>query len=573
MRVGLGKRARTMKFLAAQFAWFLRDVNARRNVGTLVRLLLVLVLLVALYTVVFHLLMAAEGQDHSWLTGLYWTFTVMTTLGFGDITFHSDPGRFFSIVVLLSGVIFLLVLLPFTFIQFFYAPWMEAQRQLRAPRELPEGTVGHVIVTHYDAVAVSLIPRLEFFGRAYVVLEDDVSRALELHDRGIRVMVGPRDDLETYRRARADGAALLVANGNDFLNSNIAFTVRELTEQLPIATLARKPESVDVLELAGSNHVVQLPDMLGRALARSTLAGEQRANVIGRFGELVIAEAPVTGTPFVGKTLAESKLREVTGANVVGVWQRGRFSIPRADTRLESTTVLVLAGTEAQLHAFDSLVVIYNVFDRPVLIVGAGRVGRSVAAYLREREVPYRVVEENPERAAKVDHVVVGSAADLDVLKRAGIDEAPTALITTNDDATNIYLTIYCRRLRPDMQIISRATLERNVSTLHRAGADFVMSYASMGANTILNVLEKGDVVMLAEGLDVFRYPASAKVIGRSLRETGIRAETGCSVIALQMPGGEVIPNPDPARTIDAETELILIGTADGERLFKEKFT
>jgi Trk K+ transport system NAD-binding subunit len=166
----------------------------------------------------------------------------------------------------------------------------------------------------------------------------------------------------------------------------------------------------------------------------------------------------------------------------------------------------------------------------------------------------------------------VGSAADLEVLKRAGIDEAPTALVTTSDDAINIYLTIYCRRLRPDMQIISRATLERNVSTLHRAGADFVMSYASMGANTILNVLEKGDVVMLAEGLDVFRYPDSAKVLGRSLRETRIREETGCSVIALETPSGTVV-NPDPARPIDAGCELILIGTAEGERRFKERFS
>ncbi len=562
-----------MKFLAVQVAYFLRDVNARRNVRTLVRLLLLLLILVGVYTVVFHLLMAAEGQDHSWLTGLYWTFTVMTTLGFGDITFQSDPGRAFSIVVLLTGVVFLLVLLPFTFIEFFYAPWIQAQRQARAPRELPEGTSGHVILTHYDAVTMSLIPRLQFFEREYVVLEEDVPRALELHDRGIRVMVGPKDDLKTYRRARADAAALVVANGNDFLNSNIAFTVRELTEQVPIAALARKPESVDVLHLAGSNHVIQLPDMLGHALAKSTLAGEERANVIGRFGELVIAEAPVTGTPLVGKTLAESRLREVTGANVVGMWQRGRFTLPRPDTRLESTTVLVLAGTQPQLHAFDSLVVIYNVFDLPVLIIGAGRVGRSAAAYLRQRDVPYRIVEENPAHAAKVEHAVVGSGADLEVLKRAGIDEAPTALITTNDDATNIYLTIYCRRLRPDMQIISRATLERNVSTLYRAGADFVMSYASMGANTILNVLEKGDVVMLAEGLDVFRYPASQKVIGRSLRETRIRKETGCSVIALQTPEGGVIPNPDPARPITAGTELILIGTADGERLFKENYT
>lgn len=37
--------------------------------------------------------------------------------------------------------------------------------------------------------------------------------------------------------------------------------------------------------------------------------------------------------------------------------------------------------------------------------------------------------------------------------------------------------------------------LERNVATLHRAGADFVLSYASMGANTILNFLGRASVL------------------------------------------------------------------------------
>ena len=55
----------------------------------------------------------------------------MTTLGFGDITFTSDIGRLFSIVVLLSGVVFLLVMLPFLFIRLFYAPWLEARVRLR----------------------------------------------------------------------------------------------------------------------------------------------------------------------------------------------------------------------------------------------------------------------------------------------------------------------------------------------------------------------------------------------------------------------------------------------------------
>jgi len=561
-----------MKFLSSQLAYFFADATARRNIRALLRLLLLLAVFVIAYTVLFHVLMAREGQEHSWITGLYWTFTVMTTLGFGDITFQSDLGRIFSIVVLLSGVVFLLVLLPFTFIQFFYAPWMEAQQQRRAPRKLPETSSGHVVLTHYGPVTISLISRLEFYGRDYVVLEDDLARALELYDRGIKVLVGARDDQQTYRNLHIGRAAMLVASGDDFLNTNIAFTVRELTESVPIVTMAQKPESVDVLELAGANHVLQLPEMLGRSLARRTMAGEIRANVIGRFGELVIAEAPVTGTPFVGKTLAESRLREVTGVNVVGLWQRGQFILPTPNTRLESTTVLLLAGTEAQLEHFDSLFVIYNVFDRPVLILGGGRVGQAVAASLREREVPYRIVEKDPEQARHLDNVVPGSAADLEVLKRAGIDEAPTALITTNDDGINIYLTIYLRRLRPDMQIISRATLERNVSTLHRAGADFVVSYASMGANTIINLLEKDDVVMLAEGLDVFRYPAGRVLSGQSLRDTRIREETGCSVIALETQGRTSV-NPDPGTVIEEGTELILVGTPEGERRFKQQFS
>ena len=34
--------------------------------------------------------------------GLYWVLVTMSTLGFGDITFKSDIGRLFSVVVLVT---------------------------------------------------------------------------------------------------------------------------------------------------------------------------------------------------------------------------------------------------------------------------------------------------------------------------------------------------------------------------------------------------------------------------------------------------------------------------------------
>lgn len=55
-------------------------------------------------------------------------------LGFGDITFTSDLGRLFSIIVMLSGVVFLLIVFPFTFIQFFYAPGAGPPRTGPGPR-------------------------------------------------------------------------------------------------------------------------------------------------------------------------------------------------------------------------------------------------------------------------------------------------------------------------------------------------------------------------------------------------------------------------------------------------------
>ncbi len=75
---------------------------------------------------------------------------------------------------------------------------------------------------------------------------------------------------------------------------------------------------------------------------------------------------------------------------------------------------------------------------------------------------------------------MVVDAAVIRTLQKAWIEKAPAAVITTHDDATNIYLTKYLRSLRSDMQILSRANLDRNVSTLHRAGADFVMSNSSL---------------------------------------------------------------------------------------------
>ena len=563
-----------MKYITSQIAFFTRGKKSKRDTLLLLRFFLILLFIITTYSILFHGLMLLEGQQHSWITGFYWTLTVMSTLGFGDITFSSDLGRIFSLIVLLTGIVYLLVMLPFTFIQFFYAPWLEAQTQKRTPKELPVDTKNHVILTTLDPITLNLIKKLLSYKYEYVILVDDLQKALELRDSGYEVVLGDYGDPETYNRLRIQNAALVVATNDDMINTSIAFTIRDICQHVPIVTNADDDHALDILQLAGSTHTFQFTKMLGKSLGRRVLGGNMGANILWQRDQLLIAEAPAMRTALEGKTLAKTRLREKTGVTVVGVWERGSFETANPQTKISSSTVLVLAGSAQQLEKFNRIFSIScSNFssDAKALILGGGRVGNAAAEALKEQNIPYNIVEKNRILSKNSANHIYGNAADIDVLHKAGIMNARSVLITTHNDDMNVYLTIYCRQLRPDVQIISRANSERTVSKLHRAGADLVMSYASMAANSIINLLNKEQVLMLVEGLSVFRASAQHSLVGKSLYESQIREETGCSVVAITREG-RLNLNPDPFIPLALHDELILIGSAEAEKRFKEKF-
>lgn len=557
--------------MAGIMASVMRTRRQRRNLRLLGWLGLAFLGLLAAFSVTFHWLMAREGQEHSWVTSVYWTFVTMSTLGFGDITFTSDAGRLFTIVVLLSGTIMLLVLLPFTFIQFFFMPWMAAQEAALVPRSLPPKTHGHVLLTRVGAVEEALVKLLAAAGIEAYVIVGDLAEAAPLLDADYRVLVGPLDDPETYRAARVERAALVATTGSDTANTNVTFTVRETGATLPIVATASADASVEILEMAGCTRVLRLGQMLGEALARRVLGRDGRTRIVGEFDDLLIAEAGVAGTNLVGRTLAEARLRAESGLNAVGAWQRGVFEPARPEMRFETGSVLVLAGSREQLTRYDEQHVVAGAAAGLTLIIGSGRVGRAVAEALRAEGLDCCVIDKDATRLRDPARSVVGDAANHEVLERAGIAACSSVVITTHDDDVNVYLTLYCRRLRPDVQILARSTRERNVSTLHRAGADFVMSYATTGATAISNLLKRVDILLVAEGLHVFRLDTPPSLVGRCLAETDIRRSTGCTVIAIGL-DDHFDPNPNALRRLEAGSELVLVGDAESESKFIERY-
>lgn len=563
-----------MKFLSSQLAYMLEKHQSRRNLMAFARFLVLLVVVIVVFTVLFHVLMVYEGKDHSWLTGLYWTLTVMSTLGFGDITFESDLGRVFSIVVLMTGIVLLLIVLPFGFIRFFYAPWLEAQVRSQAPRSVPPTVTGHVLFCSWDVITRGLAERFALLGIPYYVIEPDPVKATDLNTEGVPVIRGDLDAAATYEAVRVAEARAVYASLDDAINTSIILTVREACAKVPMIASAENEESIDLLELAGASHVLPLKKRLGEQLANRVQASHSAAHVVGQFENLMIAEFPVFKTPFSGRTLLESQLRQLTGVNVVGVWERGRLRQAKPATVLEDWTIPVVVGTEGQIAALNEQIRTDAVNGHPVIVVGGGKVGRATAASLTRKDVAVHLLEHDPTVAAKAEpfatKVFVGEGADRQLLTQAGIEDAPSVVLTTNDDATNIYLSIYFRKLNPSLRIVARITHERNIESIHRAGADFVLSYASLGQESVLAIVQKRAFVFLGGDVEFFVLQVPHSLVGKTLRGSGIGAQTGLNIVGVRV--GKTMTNPGPTTMLVENAVLLAIGTQQQHSEFKKAF-
>ncbi|MGC0251911.1 potassium channel family protein [Pseudactinotalea sp. Z1748] len=546
-----------------------RAAARRRRRKFAAAILLIALVLVGGFSALFQVLMSAEGQSHSWATAVYWTITTMSTLGYGDVTFSTDIGRLYSMVVLLSGAIFILVLLPYFVIQHVLTPWLDKRDAARAPRRAPAQIRDHLILVGSDTVVETLVARAKRSRVPSVLVVDDPKRAGLLHDRGYHVVVGPLDSVETYRKAGVERAKMVVSMLPDTTSTNVVFTVRQVAKDVTIAVTADKAASVDVLELAGADHVLELAKQLGAAMAERVLGTTGRTHRIGAFGRTIIAEAAARHTDLVGRSLLEA--RTAVRCMILAVMRKGRLRPLDANQVITEDTVLILAGTAEQLRQYDAQFQVAQTHDEPVLIIGGGRVGRAAARALTDTGLAATIVEQVPGRAGSITRCVEGDAADLEVLRSAGFDAAPAVLVTTHDDDLNVYLSLYCRRLREGIQVVSRATHEQNVATLYRAGADGVLSYATTGATELWNRAKLPHRMVIAEGNELFLVPRPAALARLPVRNPEVYHQTGCQIVAVAEADGTLLQDTERIPTTEGH-QLLLLGDRHAEKRFRAKY-
>jgi Trk K+ transport system NAD-binding subunit len=273
------------------------------------------------------------------------------------------------------------------------------------------------------------------------------------------------------------------------------------------------------------------------------------------------------GSPLAGARLADSRLREELGINVIGAWFRGEFQTPvDPETVLEPGTVLLVTGRHSQLEALEQLpeAAVREVRRGETLIIGYGHVGQTATAALAEAEQSYTVL--NRHDVPGVD--VVGEASNEEDLREAGIEDARSVILAVPDDTEAEFATLVMRDMNPDLNIAARTEEEESVQKMYRAGANYVLSLAQVtGRMTASAVLENERVISIDAGVTV-RRAAAPVLAGQTLAEADVRTRTGCTVVAAER-NGDVVTELGPDFRIETGDELVVAGTDDAVDRFE----
>ena len=111
----------------------------------------------------------------------------------------------------------------------------------------------------------------------------------------------------------------------------------------------------------------------------------------------------------------------------------------------------------------------------PVIIIGAGRVGRLIAQMLDAHDKPYIAIDSDADliesAKRKGYRATFGDAARGDAMTRLGVDRSPAVVLTMDEPVLAERLTRKLRKEHPDLLIVARARDTGHAAQLYRAGA------------------------------------------------------------------------------------------------------
>lgn len=539
----------------------------RRAIGYVVGIAVVIFIAAVAYD--FGMRTYEPPYPHSFLHSMQVVVETFTATGYGSDSPWESPQMNVLVMLLdITGVALFFVALPAVFL-----PVFREMLSTAAPTTADEDLADHVIVCTFSSRAETLIDELEADGVDYVLMESDRELADERFEEGFPVVHADPESVAGLEAVNVSQARALVADVSDRVDASIVLAAKEADGDVQIISVVEDPDREPYHRLAGADVVLSPRTILGESLAgkltTAVRADFEDAITIGEA--FAIAEIPIQqGCELAGTTLAESAIHERYGVTVVGAWRHGDFEMPPSpETMLDSGTYLIVTGRETQLQELEGVATssVRRFSHGKTIVAGYGEVGQIVAERLEAVDLPYTVVDEIDQEGVDV----VGDATDPDVLRAAGVEDARSVVLALPDDTATEFATLVVRDINPDAEIVARAESAGAIQKTYRAGAEYVLSLATVSGRAIASeVLDTEEILSMDSQIECVRTTAPG-LIDETLAGGRVRERTGSTVVAVER-NGDLITALGPDFRFQHADELVVVGTDNGINRFIELF-
>jgi voltage-gated potassium channel len=319
-----------------------------------------------------------------------------------------------------------------------------------------------------------------------------------------------------------------------------------------------------------------------------TQPGAARRLVIA-FGILLLLTA--TGTlgyvVLTDMTPFEGLYQTVTTLSTVGFME-----VRPLDSRARAfTMLLIVGGVGAVLYTFATMAEFLiagrlgeilgrrsmerslAALEGHVIVCGWGRLGRAVTEEFVRSGVPYAVIEEDPNVAARLDAagcpVIVASASEEGILGEAGVKRARALVAATGSEAVNVFIVLAAREENREIAIYARAETEAGARRLRSAGASQVVSPYQLAGLRLAHAIVRPAVVDFMElaapglgaeiDLEEVVIAAGSALAGRAidaLAGLGVRV----SVVAIRRGREPLRVNPNVQTVFEPADRVVVVG-------------
>lgn len=410
-----------------------------------------------------------------------------------------------------------------------------------------------------------------------VDMRPDVLR--ELQDRlDIRTVVGHAAYPEVLERAGANDADIIVALTDTDETNMIACQVAYTTFHTPtkIARI-RAAEYMSAKNLFAQDAIpidVRIsPEQLVCEYIEQLILYPGTSQVLDFAGgrvRLVGVMADRDGL-LVGQRIATLKDHiPNTEMRIAAIYRDGQAMLPDGDTVIQEGDEVFFIADRKDIRVFMSEMRRLEDPVRRVVIAGGGNIGVRLALAL-EQTNQVKIIERDPKRARVISEqvnkaiVLVGDAADEELLLEENVDNVDVFCALTNSEETNILSSMLAKRLGAHkvMALINRTSY---VDLVESSSIDIAISPQQVTIGSLLAHVRRGDVVKVhslrrgaAEAIEAIAHGTEAQshVVGRKIEE--IDLPKGAAIVALVRNDQVIMAHHDTV--IDTDDHVILFMT------------